>query len=71
MELAGKLNVLLANYSILLECEGLSLEYKKGINFSESLIKFEELYNDSLLKIDEIAERILTLGHTPIHNYST
>ena len=33
-------------------------------------MKFEELYNDLLLKIDEIAERILTLGHTPKHNYA-
>lgn len=33
-------------------------------------MKFEELYNDLLLKIDEVAERILTLGHTPEHNYS-
>jgi len=32
-------------------------------------LKFEELYNDLLLKIDDIAERILTLGHTPKHNY--
>src|SRR5690606_6768456 len=29
-----------------------------------------ELYNDLLLKIDEVAERILTLGHTPDHKYS-
>jgi starvation-inducible DNA-binding protein len=33
-------------------------------------LKFEELYNDLLFKIDEIAERILTLGHTPKHNYA-
>ena len=33
-------------------------------------MKFEELYNDLLLKIDEVAERILTLGHTPEHSYS-
>ncbi len=33
-------------------------------------LKFEELYNDLLLKIDEIAERILTLGHAPNHRYS-
>jgi len=26
--------------------------------------------NDLLLKIDELAERILTLGHSPKHNYS-
>lgn len=42
----------------------------KGDKFFELHVKFEELYNDLLLKIDEIAERILTLGHTPIHNYS-
>jgi starvation-inducible DNA-binding protein len=29
------------------------------------------LYTDLLLKIDEVAERILTLGNTPLHNYST
>jgi starvation-inducible DNA-binding protein len=33
-------------------------------------VKFEELYTDLILKIDEVAERILTLGHAPGHNYS-
>ena len=33
--------------------------------------KFEELYDDLLLKIDEIAERVLTPGHRPAHAYST
>lgn len=33
-------------------------------------MKFEELYNDLVLKIDEIAERILTLGHTPEHKFT-
>ena len=32
--------------------------------------KFEELYNDAQLKIDQIAERILTLGRTPYHSFS-
>ena len=32
--------------------------------------KFEELYNDLLLKVDEVAERILTLGYTPLHTFS-
>ncbi len=32
--------------------------------------KFEELYNSLILKIDEIAERILTLGHSPSHRFS-
>ena len=32
--------------------------------------KFEELYTALQLQIDEIAERILTLGGTPLHAYS-
>lgn len=31
--------------------------------------KFEELYTDLLVKIDEVAERILTLGTTPLHTF--
>ena len=31
--------------------------------------KFEELYNDANLKVDEVAERILTLGETPLHTF--
>lgn len=33
-------------------------------------MKFEELYTQLQLQIDEIAERILTLGGTPLHAYS-
>ena len=69
-ELAQKLNQLLANYSIFYQnTRGFHWNIK-GQNFFELHLKFEELYNDLLLKIDEIAERILTLGYTPIHNYS-
>ncbi|MBQ8673313.1 MAG: DNA starvation/stationary phase protection protein [Bacteroides sp.] len=32
--------------------------------------KFEELYDDAAEKIDELAERILTLGGTPSNNFS-
>ena len=32
--------------------------------------KFQELYEDLFLKIDEVAERIRTLGHTPNHKFS-
>jgi starvation-inducible DNA-binding protein len=42
----------------------------KGEKIFELHLKFEELYNDLLLKIDETSERILTLGHSPKHNYS-
>jgi len=37
----------------------------KGEKFFELHLKFEELYNELLLKIDAIAEPILILGHTP------
>ncbi|MEL7123280.1 MAG: ferritin-like domain-containing protein, partial [Bacteroidota bacterium] len=32
--------------------------------------KFEELYNDLFVKIDEVAERILTLGYAPQHKFT-
>ena len=40
------------------------------LKFFELHLKFEELYTDTQLKIDEIAERILTLGHTPDHTFT-
>lgn len=68
--LAESLNVLLANYSIFYQnVRGYHWNIK-GEKFFELHAKFEELYNDLLLKIDEIAERILTLGHSPEHKYS-
>ena len=39
----------------------------RGAEFFELHAKFEELYTDLQLKIDEVAERILTLGGTPLH----
>lgn len=68
--LAQILNVLLANYAIFYQnVRGYHWNIK-GEKFFELHLKFEELYNDLLLKIDEVAERILTLGHTPNHRYS-
>jgi starvation-inducible DNA-binding protein len=68
--LAKKLNELLANYSIFYQnTRGFHWNIK-GQKFFELHLKFEELYNDLLLKTDEVAERILTLGHTPSHRYS-
>lgn len=65
-----KLNTLLANYQ-LFYMNARSFHWNiKGDKFFELHVKFEELYNDSLIKIDEIAERILTLGFTPLHTYS-
>ena len=68
--LAEKLNALLSNYSIFYQNTRGYHWNIKGEKFFELHLKFEELYNDLLLKIDEVAERILTLGHTPQHNYS-
>ncbi|WP_462156759.1 Dps family protein [Pseudoalteromonas sp. GB56] len=42
----------------------------KGRDFFELHVKFEEIYNLLLLKVDEIAERILTLGGEPLHAFS-
>jgi starvation-inducible DNA-binding protein len=70
-QLAQKLNELLANYSIFYQnVRGFHWNIK-GDKFFELHLKFEELYNDLLLKMDEIAERILTLGQAPDHRYST
>jgi starvation-inducible DNA-binding protein len=65
-----ELNTLLADYH---------LYYQKlrnfhwnilGKNFFDLHQKFEEMYGDARIKIDEIAERILTLRYHPLSNYS-
>ena len=65
-----ELNILLADYH---------LYYQKLRNFHWNVIgknffdlheKFEELYDDAKLKVDEIAERILTLRYQPTSNLS-
>lgn len=69
-KLAGELNTLLANYQMFYQnLRGFHWNIK-GPAFFELHVKFEELYNDAIMKIDEIAERILTLGATPFHTYS-
>jgi starvation-inducible DNA-binding protein len=69
-KLAEKLNELLANYSIFYQNTRGYHWNIKGEKFFELHLKFEELYNELLIKIDEVAERILTLGFAPAHNYS-
>jgi starvation-inducible DNA-binding protein len=70
-KLADSLNDLLSNYQIFyMNVRGYHWNIK-GDDFFELHVKFEELYDDLLLKIDEIAERVLTLGHRPAHAYST
>jgi starvation-inducible DNA-binding protein len=68
--LADELNVLLANYQMFyINARGFHWNIT-GRKFFELHLKFEELYNDALVKIDEIAERVLTLGKTPLHSFS-
>jgi starvation-inducible DNA-binding protein len=70
-KLADSLNDLLSNYQIFyMNVRGYHWNIK-GDNFFELHVKFEEQYNALLMKVDEIAERVLTLGHRPAHAYST
>lgn len=69
-ELADKLNDLLANYQVFyMNARGFHWNIK-GKQFFELHMKFEELYNDLVIKVDEIAERVLTLGNTPVHSFT-
>jgi starvation-inducible DNA-binding protein len=63
------LNKLLSNFQVYYQnLRGLHWNIR-GRRFFDLHLKFEELYNDSQLKIDLIAERILTLGGTPLHTF--
>lgn len=67
--LAGGLNNLLADYMMFYQnTRGLHWNIK-GEKFFELHLKYEELYTNLLLKVDEVAERILTLGATPLHTF--
>lgn len=67
--IANELNNLLANYQIYYQnLRGFHWNIQ-GKYFFELHVKFEELYNDTAVKIDEVAERLLTIGFTPLHSY--
>lgn len=66
-DIASKLNVLLADYqAYYMNLRGMHWNIK-GKNFFMMHEKFEELYNEANVVVDEIAERILTLGAEPLH----
>ncbi len=70
VELAKELNTLLATYQMFYQnLRGFHWNIK-GPSFFELHLKFEELYSDAVLKVDEIAERVLTLGETPHHTFT-
>ncbi|GGG22481.1 Dps family protein [Pontibacter amylolyticus] len=70
VEIADKLNELLANYHIYYQnLRGFHWNIK-GIHFFQLHAKYEELYNSALARIDALAERILTIGQKPLHSFS-
>ncbi|CAH9065879.1 hypothetical protein PSECIP111951_03457 [Pseudoalteromonas holothuriae] len=68
--LVTSLNTLLSSYQIqYMNARGFHWNIK-GRNFFELHLKFEEIYNLLLEKVDEIAERILTIEGKPLHAFS-
>ena len=67
--LGEELNVLLANFQrYYMNLRGIHWNIK-GKRFFDLHAKFEELYDDANLKVDMVAERILTLGEVPLHTF--
>lgn len=68
-EVAQDLNGLLANFQVYYQnLRGIHWNIK-GKRFFDLHVKFEELYTDANMKVDLLAERILTLGVTPLHTF--
>lgn len=61
-----ELNILLADYHVYYQKLRSNHWNVTGRNFFDLHEKFEEFYNDAKLKIDEIAERVLTLRYHPM-----
>lgn len=70
IELVDHLNILLANYQIHYQKLRGCHWNVKGHSFFDLHAKFEELYNNAQTAIDELAERVLTLGKSPYSNYA-
>ncbi|TSJ41883.1 Dps family protein [Fluviicola chungangensis] len=66
-DLNNKLNRLLATYQVHYQNLRAIHWNIKGTNFFELHLKYEELYTRTQVIIDDLAERILTLGITPLH----
>ena len=68
-EIVQSLNVLLSNFQVYYQnLRGIHWNIR-GKRFFDLHVKFEELYNDAQLKIDLVAERVLTIGGTPLHTF--
>ncbi len=70
LKLSLRLNGLLADYQLFYQnLRGLHWNIK-GREFFELHLKFEEYYDNAVIKVDEIAERILTLEGEPLHTFT-
>ena len=69
-ELIGnELNILLSNFQVYYQnLRGIHWNIR-GKRFFDLHVKFEELYTDAQIKIDLIAERVLTVGVTTLHTF--
>lgn len=68
-EIANDLNILLSSFQVYYQnLRGIHWNIR-GKRFFDLHVKFEELYNDAQLKIDFIAERVLTIGGKPLHTF--
>jgi starvation-inducible DNA-binding protein len=67
--IVDQLNELLANYHIHYQKLRGCHWNVKGKSFFTLHAKFEELYTNAVESIDELAERILTLGKSPLSTY--
>ncbi|MFS0574521.1 Dps family protein [Sporosarcina sp. 179-K 3D1 HS] len=65
-ELLEELNTQVSTWSVMYAKLHNYHWYVKGPQFFTLHAKFEELYNEATLHMDEIAERILTLGGNPV-----
>jgi len=68
-KLQKKLNNLLSDYQIYYQNLRAFHWLVKGPNFYHLHSKFEEFYTQVNEEIDEVAERILMLGGTPLHRF--
>lgn len=69
-KLNEQLNDLLADYHVFYQnVRGFHWNVK-GDDFFTLHVKFEELYTQLYMSIDELAERILMIGYRPTHVYS-
>ena len=67
--IVNELNILLSNFQVYYQnLRGIHWNIR-GKRFFELHVKFEELYNDAQLKVDMVAERILTIGGNPLHTF--